>query len=111
MVIMNKLTIDKRVSVVKHLVDGCSVNGTVRMTGVSKNTILKLLVDLGCACAEYQHRVLRNLHCRRLQLDEIWSFVGMKAKNVPEEKRGQLGYGDVWTWVAIDADTKLVPSW
>lgn len=111
MVIMNTLKTDKRVSVVKHLVDGCSINGTVRMTGVSKNTILKLLVDLGCACTEYQDKVLRNLPCRRLQLDEIWSFCGMKSKNVPEEKKGTFGLGDVWTWTAICADTKLIPSW
>ena len=81
------------------------------MTGVSKNTILKLLVDLGCACTEYQDKVLKNLPCRRLQLDEIWSFCGMKNKNVPAELQGTFGLGDVWTWVAIDAETKLVPCW
>src|SRR5215472_6042128 len=111
MVSMNKLTTDKRVAVVKHLVDGCSIRGTVRMTGVSKNTILKLLVDLGCACTEYQDRTLRNLTCKRIQVDEIWSFCGMKAKNVPDDKSGIFGFGDVWTWVALDADSKLVPSW
>ncbi len=81
------------------------------MTGVAKNTVLKLLVDAGDACARYQHRTLRNLTCKRIQCDEIWSFCYAKAKNVPAERQGQLGYGDVWTWVAIDADTKLVPSW
>jgi len=111
MVSMNKLTTDKRVAVVKALCEGVSIRGTVRLTGASKNTITKLLVELGCACTEYQDKALRNLPCRRLQLDEIWSFCGMKSKNVPEEKKGIFGFGDVWTWTAICADTKLVPSW
>jgi len=92
-------------------VEGTGINATVRMTGVSKNTILKLLADLGEACAQYQDGALHNLPCRRIQCDEIWSFCYAKDKNVPEEKRGVFGYGDVWTWVAIDADTKLVPCW
>ncbi len=106
---MNTLKTDKRVAIVRALVEGCSIRSTSRMTGASKNTITKLLVDLGCACAEYQHRVMRNLTCRRIQVDEIWSFVGCKNKNVETARNG--GVGDVWTWVAIDADTKLVPSW
>ncbi len=81
------------------------------MTDVSMPTVLKLLAELGKVCAAYQDRTLRKLPCRRLQADECWSFCYAKAANVPEEKRGQFGYGDVWTWVAIDADTKLVPSW
>ena len=81
------------------------------MTGVAKNTVLKLLVDLGEACAEYQDGTCGNLPCKRIQCDEIWSFCYAKQKNVPDEKQGTLGYGDVWTWTAIDADTKLVPSW
>jgi IS1 family transposase len=81
------------------------------MTGVSINTVLKLLADAGNACQEYQDRELHNLPCERIQADEIWSFVYSKQKNVPEEKRGQFGYGDVWTWTAIDADTKLIVSW
>src|SRR5262245_5601960 len=109
MVSMNKLATDKRCAIVRALVEGCSIRSTVRMTGVSKNTITKLLVDLGCACTEYQDRVLRNLPCRKLQLDEIWSFVGCKQKNVETAENG--GVGDVWTWTAICADTKLVPSW
>jgi IS1 family transposase len=80
------------------------------MTGVAKNTILKLLVELGAACAAYQDRTLRNLPCKRVQVDEIWAFCYAKAKNVPQAKRGTFGYGDVWTFTAIDADTKLVPS-
>ena len=81
------------------------------MTDVSKPTILKLLADLGPAGTRYQNEHLRNLRCRRIQCDEIWQYCYAKAKNVPEGKRGQFGYGDVWTWVAIDADTKLIPSW
>jgi IS1 family transposase len=80
------------------------------MTGVAKNTILRLLAQVGMACADFQDRVLRNLKCKRIQCDEIWQFCYAKEKNVPQEKKGQFGYGDVWTWVAIDADTKLVSS-
>ena len=108
---MNKLTTEKRSAVVRALVEGCSIRATVRMTGAAKNTVVKLLVDLGTACSEYQDHNLRNLNCKRLQLDEIWSFVYAKAKNVPTGKAGEFGVGDVWTWTAIDADTKLVPSW
>lgn len=92
------------------LVEGNSIRTTVRMTGVAKNTVTKLLVDLGKACSEYQDQVMRNLPCKRLQCDEIWAFCYAKDKNVPEDKKGQFGYGDVWTWTAICADTKLVPS-
>jgi len=81
------------------------------MTGVAKNTVVKLLADLGQACWEYQDEAMHDLPCRRIQCDEIWSFVYAKAKNVPAEHQGELGYGDVWTWTAIDADTKLVASW
>jgi len=108
---MNKLTTEKRCAVASALVEGCSIRSTVRMTGVAKNTVTKLLVDLGEVCCDFQDRTLRNLRCKRLQLDEIWSFCYSKAKNVPKERRGEFGYGDVWTWTAIDADTKLVPSW
>jgi IS1 family transposase len=106
---MNRLNIARQAQVISALVEGTSVNATVRMTGVAKHTILKLLADLGTACAEYQDRTFRNLTCRRIQCDEIWQFCCAKAKNVPTDKRGQFGYGDVWTWVAIDPDTKLVP--
>jgi IS1 family transposase len=81
------------------------------MTGVAKNTIVNLLVDLGAACTRYQNETLRNLPCKRLQCDEIWAFIGAKDKNVPQDKRGQFGVGSVWTWTCIDADTKLIPSW
>jgi hypothetical protein len=107
---MNKINHQKRTEVITALVEGCSINATCRMTGVSKNTVLKLLVRVGHACADFQDRVLHNLSCKRVQCDEIWQFCYAKEKNVPQEKKGQFGYGDVWTWVAIDADTKLVPS-
>lgn len=107
---MNKLSLEKQTQIVAALVEGNSINSVVRMTGVSKVTILKLIKDLGLACADYHDRSMRNLKCKRIQCDEIWQFCYAKEKNVPEEKRGIFGYGDVWTWVAVDADTKLVPS-
>ena len=108
---MNKLNNERRAQVVAALVEGNSIRVTVRMTGVAKNTIVKLLEDLGTACAEYQDEVFRNLTCKRLQADEIWSFCYAKQKNVSPEHQGVFGYGDVWTLVAIDAETKLVPCW
>jgi IS1 family transposase len=87
------------------------MRSTARMNDVSLNTVAKLLVDVGTACAIYQNEVLRNLPCKRIQCDEIWSFCGMKEKNVPLEHKGEFGYGDVYTWTAIDPDTKLVPAW
>lgn len=107
---MNKLNRTRQAQVVASLVEGNSINATVRMTGVAKHTILKLLADLGPACMEYQGNALRNLKCKRIQCDEIWAFCYAKDKNVPADKLGQFGFGSVWTWVAIDADTKLVPS-
>ena len=108
---MNKLTTEKRTQVIASLVEGNSIRATVRMTGVAKGTVLKLLRDIGKACTEYQDKALRNLPCKRIQCDEIWSFCYAKEKNVPKRKKGKLGFGDVWTWTAICADTKLVPSW
>lgn len=80
------------------------------MTGVAKNTVVKLLTDMGTVCSIHQDHLMRDLDCKRLQVDEIWAFVYAKQKNVPDHKRGEEGVGDVWTWIAIDADTKLVPS-
>jgi len=108
---MNSLTNEKRIQIVKALTEGVGINATSRMFDVSKNTVLKLLADLGAACADYQDKAFRNLPCKRIQCDEIWSFCHAKARNVPDEKKGVFGYGDVWTWVSIDADTKLVPCW
>ncbi len=108
---MNRLDPTRRAQVVAALVEGSSIRSVVRMTGVAKNTVAKLLVDLGAACAEYQDRAFRNLPCQKIQCDEIWSFCYAKDKNVPAAKQGHFGFGSVWTWTAIDADTKLVCSW
>lgn len=106
---MNKLTTEKRAAVIAALVEGNSLRGTARLTGVARMTIEKLLRDLGTACAAYHDANVRNLKSRRIQCDEIWSFVGAKARNVPDEKIGE--WGDVWTWTAIDADSKLIVSY
>ncbi|MGA2607712.1 MAG: IS1 family transposase [Terriglobia bacterium] len=107
---MNRLPLEKRTQIVGMLIEGNSLRATSRLADVSINTVTKLLVDVGSASADYQDRTLRNLKCKRIQCDEIWAFVYAKEKNVPADKKGQFGYGDVWTWTAIDAETKLVPS-
>ena len=112
MVSMNRLDSATRCRVVAALVEDCSVRATVRMTGVAKNTIQKLLIELGAACSAYQDRVLRDLPCKRVQVDECWAFCYAKAKNVTPDIAAKNPFaGDVWTWAAIDADTKLIPSW
>jgi len=108
---MKQLSIAKRTQIIAALVEGNSIRSTVRMTGAAKNTVVKLLLELGDACIKYQDHAFRNLSCRRIQVDEIWSFCYAKEKNVPQERKGRFGFGDVWTWVALDADTKLIPSW
>jgi IS1 family transposase len=108
---MNKLSIEKQKQVLLSLVEGNSIRATCRMTGAAKNTVIKLLKDIGKACSEYQDKALRNLPCKRIQCDEIWAFCYAKEKNVPKEKKGKFGFGDVWTFTSICADTKLVPSW
>jgi len=108
---MNVLTTAKRVQVISALVEGNSIRATVRMTGVAKNTIVKLLAEIGAACEKFQNETLRNLPCKRVQCDEVWSFCYAKQKNVPQDLQGQFGYGDVWTWTAFCADTKLICSW
>lgn len=111
LVIMNRLSTEERARIIGSLVEGNSIRATVRMTGAAKNTVTKLLVDLGAACAAYQDEVLRDLPCSVIECDEIWAYCYAKQKNVPDEHVGEFGYGDVWTWTAICADTKLVPSW
>jgi IS1 family transposase len=108
---MNRLPLAKRAQIIGMLVEGNSLRATSRMADVSINTVTKLLVDVGDACERFQDAALRDLKAKRIQCDEIWSFVYAKAKNVPEEHGGEFGFGDVWTWVAMDAETKLVPSW
>jgi IS1 family transposase len=107
---MNQLSIDERSRILAALVEGNSIRAIARMTGVCRNTIDKLLCDLGRACSEYQDKTFRNLKSRRIQCDEIWSFVYAKDRNCPAEHKAKGG-GDAWTWVAIDPDTKLVPCW
>src|SRR5467141_2028350 len=107
---MNRLPIAKRAAILGMLVEGNSLRATSRLGNVSINTVTKLLVDLGAACSAYHDGHVKNLRLRYIQCDEIWAFCYAKDKNVPAEKRGIFGYGDVWTWVAIDAETKLVPS-
>jgi len=112
MIIMaNMLSRSNRAAVVAALVEGNSIRSTSRMTGVARNTVSKLLLDLAGVCSRYQDETLRDLSCTRFQVDEIWSFVYSKQKNVPTDKLGEFGYGDVWTFAAIDDETKLVPSW
>ena len=108
---MNKQSTAKRAQILGMMVEGVSIRAISRMTNASKNTIVKLVTDAGNACLDYQDRVLRNLPSKRIQADEIWSFVYAKQKNVPQEKRDQFGYGDVWTWTALDADRKLIVCW
>jgi IS1 family transposase len=107
---MNVLSNVDRVRVVAALVEGNSIRSTSRMTGVARNTVTKLLVDLGSACMKYHDQHVRNVRVRRLQCDEIWAYVGAKARNVTPQKK-EIGWGDIWTWVGLDADTKLVVSY
>ncbi len=108
---MNKLSREARAQILGMMVEGVSIRAISRMTGASKNTIVKLLADAGNAFSDYQNRVMRDLTCQRLQVDEIWAFVYAKAKNVKSAKSAPEGAGDCWTWMAIDADTKLIPSY
>lgn len=107
---MNSTTRDDQIRIVAALVEGNSIRSTSRMTGIARNTITKLLVDLGTACMKFNDEHVRNVRVRRLQCDEIWAYIGAKAKNVSAEKK-EIGWGDVWMWVGIDADTKLVVSY
>jgi IS1 family transposase len=108
---MNKLNYKERAKILACLVEGNSIRSTARITDRSKNTVTKLLCDVGVACLKYQNEHLINLPCKNVQCDEIWSFCYAKDKNVPENLKGTFGYGDVWTWTAICSDTKLVPAW
>jgi IS1 family transposase len=106
---MNRLSIEDRVQILNVLAEGAGVNAACRITGKSKNTVLKLVADIGRACALYQDRAMSGLKPTRIQVDEVWSFVGAKAKNVTEDHPD--GYGDCYTFTAIDPDTKLMPCW
>ena len=108
---MNKLPPEKRAQALQMMAEGVSLRAITRLTGISRTTLLKLLEDAGEAFSEYQDRVLVNLPCKRVQVDEAWAFCYAKQKNVPSAKAAPEGAGDIWTWVGIDADTKLVASW
>jgi IS1 family transposase len=108
---MNKLSAAQRAQIITLLVEGNSLRAVTRITGASINTVTKLLIDAGKACSDYQDRTFRKLSCKRLQVDEIWAFCYAKEKNVATAKSAPEGAGDIWTWTAIDADTKLIPSW
>ena len=109
---MNRLSATGRCNVIRCQIEGCSIRSTVRVTGVAKKTVLRLLGEVGVFCLEYQDAAFQNLNCQRLQVDEMWSFVYAKQKNVtPAIAEKNSAAGDAWLWVAIDADTKLVPSW
>lgn len=104
------MDLKRRAAIIAALVEGVGIRATCRMTGVSKGAVTKLITDLGPACAAYMDEAFHDLGCRTLEIDEIWAFCYAKAKNVPEDKRDTFGYGDVWTFTAIDADSKLIPS-
>lgn len=108
---MNRLPLAKRAQILQLLCEGSSLRSASRIVDCSIVTVMKLLVDAGEACREYQEKTLHNLACRRLQLDEIWAFCYAKAKNVPTAKAAPERAGDIWTWTALDADTKLMVSW
>jgi len=108
---MNRLSIEKRTRIIGLLVEGSSLRAAARLSGCSLNTVTKLLVDVGTACQEYHDKNVRGLKTTRVECDEIWSFCYAKQQNVPQEKQGQYGYGDVWTWTALDSNSKLIISY
>jgi IS1 family transposase len=111
LVSMNQLDAATRARIVSCLVEGNSIRATCRMTGAAKGTVLKLLADIGAACREYHDKHVRGIVARRIQCDEIWSFCYAKDKNLPDSMRDQPGVGSVWTWTAIDSESKLIASY
>lgn len=108
---MNKLTIKERATVIRGLVEGNSIASLVRMTGIAKTTILRLIVDFGKVCEEFHNEKVRNLKSRGIQMDEVWAFIGAKDRNATPEKKSEMQGGDAWTWTAIDPDSKVMVSW
>jgi IS1 family transposase len=108
---MNRLSLDARVRILSALVEGNSIRATSRMTGTDKKTVLRLLADVGDACGAFLDDTMRDLRCKRIQADEIWSFCSAKQRNVPADRKGDPNYGSMWTWVAMDPDSKLVVSY
>jgi IS1 family transposase len=107
---MNKLSTEKRAQILHCIVEGNSLRATARLTDTAINTVVNLMIDAGKACSKYQDKAMRGLVCKHLQCDEIWSFCGAKEKNATPEQKA-AGWGDVWTWTALDSETKLVPCW
>jgi IS1 family transposase len=108
---MNRLDTKQRAAIVAALVEGVGIRSTCRMTGASKGAVTKLIADLGPVCAAYQDQAFHDLLCNVLEIEEIWAFCAAKQKNVPVKHRGEKGWGDTWTFTALCADTKLIPSW
>lgn len=108
---MNKLSLDERARILHLLCEGTSIRAITRLTGASKNTVTKLLIDAGKACSAYHDANVRDVKAKRVQVDEIWSFTYAKQKNVADAKAAPEGAGDTWTWTAIDADSKLIVSY
>jgi hypothetical protein len=106
---MNILATDKRAQILSCLVEGCSMRSTARLTGAAKKTIERMLVSAGTACAAYMDKTMRNLPCKVLQVDEVWSFTKCKQANIPKDLKGAEDIGDTWTWIALDSQTKLIP--
>jgi hypothetical protein len=108
---MNRISFEKRAKIAHLLAEGFGMRPTARVEETDLKTVTSCLRDLGEACADYHHRIMRELNCRRLEVDEMWAYIGMKEDNVAPDQRGKNGLGDVYTWIAIDPDTKLVPSY
>lgn len=108
---MNRLSLEKRTQIISLLVEGNSLRATSRLADVSINTVTKLLIDIGTACQKYHDEYVKGIKTKKVQCDEIWSFVYAKEKNLPEKLRGKFGLGSIWTWVALDSDSKFVISW
>jgi hypothetical protein len=108
---LNRLSLAKRAQILSCLVEGNSVRATTRLTDVCKDTVLKLLCDVGRGCMKFHGEVARNLRCKRLELDEIWAFCHTKDRHIPPELQGRAGIGSVYTWVAFDTDSKFIVEW
>src|SRR5512133_227120 len=108
---MNKLSEEKRAQIITSLIEGNSIASTCRMTGAAKMTVLSLIREVGEACQRFHDARVRYVAAERVQVDEVWSYCYAKAKNVPSELRDKEGFGSIWTWTALDADSKLMITW
>jgi len=108
---MNRLSTPQRAQILNCLIEGNSIRATCRLTGFCKDTVINLLCDIGPICSKYHDAIARQLPCKRLEVDEIWAFCGAKDRNVPDRRLGERGIGSVWTWVAIDSESKFIADW